>query len=391
MKIGINCFSLNPEYSGGIKTYTFGLIDGFVNSGNEHNFQIYATDRNVHLFDKFKSLKNFSVEVLPDSGFRKILRIGAFATFSQSFYKNACDLLYSENCRIMDDGSDIIYTPTTYLFPYIFRKTTLISLHDLQQFHFPQFFSKAELYNRKVHYGLSAKLSNYIQASSQFIKEDILSHYKNLNAKQLTVISEGVNIELFAIDKDTSYLSSKYNIPDNFILYPAQAWHHKNHITLLKSLNLIKNEYKIKIPIVFTGKPAAASGAISTYITENKLDFVYNLGLVPFDDLRALYKKTRFLVNPSLFESSSLPILEAAASGTAILASNIPPNIEMGKNLKLNLFEVLDYRKLAEIIIALWNDDTQLKEQTRYNSEHISIYSWDNIAKQYLSFMRKII
>jgi len=391
MNIGINCFSLNPEYTGGIKSYTFGLLDGFVKTGIDHKFQLYVTKRNVHLFEKYRSLNNFDIIEVPDSGFKKALRIGAFASLSENFYKFACDILYSENCRIMDEASDLIYTPTTFLFPYKTRKRTLISMHDLQQFHYPQFFSKPELFNRKIHYGLTAKLADYIQASSQFIKDDILFHYKNINEKQVVVISEGVNIEMFSKDKETSYLCSKYNIPDNFILFPAQTWHHKNHITLLKSLYMIKNKYNLEIPLVLTGKPAAASHNISNYIKENGLDFVYNLGLIPVEDLSALYKKAKFLVNPSLFESSSLPILEAAASGTPVIASDIPPNIEMGKNLKLNLFKALNYTELAELIFSVWKDQTLIKEQSKFNSEHISIYSWDNVATQYLSFMKSVI
>ena len=96
-------------------------------------------------------------------------------------------------------------------------------------------------------------------------------------------------------------------------------------------------------------------------------------------------------MNPSLFESSSLPILEAAASGMPVIASDIPPNIEMGQKLKLNLFEALNYNDLANIILTLWKDDALTKEQSVYNSEHISKYSWDNVALQYLSFIQKII
>jgi glycosyltransferase involved in cell wall biosynthesis len=391
MNIGINLFSLNPAYAGGINSYTLGLTQGFASTGAEHKFQLYVTKRNKHLFDKYTSLKNFNIIEISDTAVKKAFRIGAFATLSQNIYKTACDILYSENCRIMEEGSDLIYTPTTYLFPYNIKKTTLVSVHDLQQFHFPQFFSKAELFNRKIHYGLSAKLTDYMQASSQFIKNDLLLQYKNIKEKQIVVISEGVNVELFSQGKDTSYLCNKYSIPEDFILFPAQAWHHKNHITLLKSLNAIRNNYKQKIPLVLTGKTAAASQNISKYLTENGLDFVYQLGLVPFDDLRALYKKARFLVNPSLFESSSLPILEAAASGTAVIASDIPPNIEMGKKLKLNLYEALNFKELADLIFTLWKDDAQIKEQARLNSENISIYSWNNVAKQYLQFMQSVV
>jgi glycosyltransferase involved in cell wall biosynthesis len=391
MRFGINCFHINPNYSGGINSYTFGLLDGFVKSGRDHRFQIYVTSRNIHLFQKYSVLNNFEIILLPDSKINKIFRIIAFASLSESFYKFICGILYDNICRLMDDKSDVIYIPTTFLFPYNFKKPTLVSLHDLQQNHFPQFFTKRELFNRKIHYGLTAKFATYIQASSQFVKDDILNHYKNIPEEQVIVISQGVNIDYFSQPCETSYLCDKYKIPEDFLLYPAQLWHHKNHITLLKSLNLIYNERHQKIPFVMTGKNETASDNIFNYIKENKLDFIYHLDFVPLEDLRVLYKKAKFLVSPSLFEASGLTILEAAASGTPIIASNIAPVLELADNLKLNIFKATDYKELADLIFTCWNDNNLISEQSQFNLDHISYYSWANVAAKYLASVEKFI
>jgi len=391
MRFGINCFHINPNYSGGINSYTFGLLDGFVKSGRDHRFQIYVTSRNIHLFQKYSVLNNFEIILLSDSKIKKIFRIIAFASLSESFYKFICDILYDDICRLMDDKSDMIYIPTTYLFPFNFKKLTLVSLHDLQELHYPQFFTKLELLNRKIHNGLTAKYANYIQAMSQFIKTDILIHYKNISEEQIIVINQGVNIDFFSQTNDTSYLCDKYKIPEDFLLYPAQLWHHKNHITLLKSLNKINNESHQKIPLVLTGKRASAADNIFNYIKENKLDFVYYLDFVPVEDLKTLYKQAKFLISPSLFEASGLPILEAAASGTPIIASNIPPVLELANRLKLNLFKATNHEELADLIFSCWKDKNLILEQSQHNLEHISYYSWANVAAKYLASVEKFI
>jgi glycosyltransferase involved in cell wall biosynthesis len=391
MRFGINCFHINPNYSGGINSYTFGLLDGFVNASGNHSFQIYVTQRNIHLFQKYEGLNNFEIILLPYSNVKKIFRIIAFASLSDSFYKFICNILYANVCRLMDNNSDIIYIPTTFLFPYNFKKSTLVSLHDLQELHYPQFFTIFERLNRKIHNGLTAKYASYIQASNQFIKTDIMTHYKNVSEKRIIVISQGVNIDFFSQIKDTSYLFDKYKIPEDFLLYPAQFWHHKNHITLLKALNLINEESHQKIPLVLTGKRANAADNIFNYIKENKLDFVYHLDFVPIEDLRALYKQAKFLVSPTLFEASGLPILEAAASGTPIIASNISPVLELANNLKLNLFEATDYKELADLIFSCWKDKDLIAIQSQYNLEQIYYYSWANVAGKYLASMEKFI
>ena len=34
MKIGINCINIDPIYKGGVNTFTFGILDGFLLNNN---------------------------------------------------------------------------------------------------------------------------------------------------------------------------------------------------------------------------------------------------------------------------------------------------------------------------------------------------------------------
>ena len=199
MKIGLNCYNINPKYKGGINTYTFGLLDGFVNINSRHDFIIYAKESNKHLFEKYSSLENFKVTVLDDPGRLKMaMRAAALMTCSKSIYKIACDILYNfVTSRINSDNIDVLYTPTTILFPYKFKMPTVISMHDIQHVHFPEYFSKLEIINREIHFGLSGKLASFFQASSSFIKEDLIINIK-AKPEQIFVIPEGVLISEFS-------------------------------------------------------------------------------------------------------------------------------------------------------------------------------------------------
>jgi glycosyltransferase involved in cell wall biosynthesis len=90
-----------------------------------------------------------------------------------------------------------------------------------------------------------------------------------------------------------------------------------------------------------------------------------------------------------LYESSSLPILEAAASGLPIIASNTPPNKEMGKILNLNLFESDNLDNLELQIINNWRN-IKIQDQKNFNLKKIDQYSWKNIASDYLSNFESI-
>ncbi len=136
------------------------------------------------------------------------------------------------------------------------------------------------------------------------------------------------------------------------------------------------------------GKYGAASGLFS-YIAGQSMDYVQYLGTVPFADLVGLYRKAALLVVPSLHESNSLPILEAAATGTPIIASQIPPNEELAGVLQLNLFEPLKIAELVDLIVWLWKDEKTVSAQVAHNRLHVGAYSWQNAARKYFCLFER--
>jgi glycosyltransferase involved in cell wall biosynthesis len=217
-----------------------------------------------------------------------------------------------------------------------------------------------------------------------------LDIFSEINEKQITVISEGVNIKEFTVKRDID-IQSKFGIPKRFLFFPAQLWKHKNHITVLKALKKLETQ-GIIIPLVMTGDKYSASDDILNYIKDNDMHYVYYLGKIDFKYLVALYQQAEFLMTATLYESSSLPILESVASDTAIIASKTPPNIEMLDNLKLNLFEPLDVEDCANIIKKCWlEDDKIITEQIKYNTNNIQLYSWDKVALKYIEFLKENI
>lgn len=393
MKIGIDCISIDSNYVGGINTYTIGLLDGFVNVGSKYHFYVFVTPQNAFLFNKYKQYKNFSIVLVNDNLnlLKKILRRLSLFTYSLKVYKFVNDLLFNNITRLIESKVDIIYTPTTILSTFNNKKITVLSMHDILQFHYPEFFTKFELLVRKITFQLSTYNAKYIQASSEFIKHDLLHHFKGLKPEQVVVIPEGVNIPAFRLTKETDYLIEKYEMPENFIFFPAQLWKHKNHITVLKALLRLKHEKNIIIPLVMTGAKHLAANEIFDFIKNNQMNYVFYLGKVPFEDMVSLYKKAKILITAVLYESSSLPILESAASGIPIIASKIPSNMEMNNVLQLNLFEPLNDIELSDLIIKLWNDNAFTTEQIMNNNLKINYYSWNNVAEKYLNFFESIL
>jgi glycosyltransferase involved in cell wall biosynthesis len=392
MKIGINCLRVNPNYSGGLNTYIFGLLDGFAALGGFHRFRLYVTTRNQPRFARYLANPNFEISCVDGWNFelRKSLCMATLACNSRELYRLASDGVFNSLRKQMDAESDLIYTPTVMLQSFNNRKPTVLSMHDIQHVHYPEFLSRARRISRPITYGLSAQYANYFQASSDFIKNDILDHFRLIAPERVEVIPEGVNVADFAAPRDTRSLRLRYGLTERFLFYPAQLWPHKNHLRLLKALK--KNGLRgHKIPLVMTGAPFGAASDVLGFLQDQDMDYVRYLGKVPFDDLVGLYQQAAFLVCASLYESNSLPVLEAAAAGTPIIASRIPPNEELARVLELNLFDPHDPDDLAETILALWNDEKTTSAQVHHNRTRIGCYSWENAARKYMRFFERVI
>jgi len=393
MQVGINCLQIDPTYVGGVNTYTLGLLEGFAAVKNGCRFHLYVTQANRDLFDRFRQKGQFAITVIDERrlALKKNICRAALLFGSRSLYKSLSDRSFELIRKMVDSRADIVYTPTVVLQYFNSRKPTVLSMHDIQHVHYPEFFSPARRLSRKITYGLSARHASYFQASSQFIKRDLLAHFGGISPDQIEVIPEGVRIEKFAAPRSVESLIVRYGLPERFLFFPAQLWPHKNHTTVLKALKRIETSERLKIPLVMTGANFSAAPQILKFIEEQSMNYVRYLGKVPFVDVVALYQNAALLVMPSMYESNSLPILEAAAAGTPTIASRIPPNEELSRVLQLNLFDPLNTDELARLILELWKDEKTAAVQAAYNREHIAFYSWENAARKYLQFFEKIV
>jgi len=393
MKIGLDYQRIWAGYSGGTTSFALGLLEGFSQVGARDHFMIFAEKHNAHLFTKYANFENFEViVVLPTCRLsKKIHQKFEYLCFRFKLikvYKLITNILNNRSSRLKDKV-DILYVPTD-LTSYDQKIPTVCSLHDIQQVHFPEFFSTLELSKRFVTFNACAQSLNILQASSEFMRSDFLKYFNFLSKENLVVIPEGVNIEDFRLRTSSFDINQHYGLPELFLYYPGQLWPHKNHLTVLKALAHIKSCFNLDIPIVLTGQKYSSSDSIFEFAAQNSVNLIY-LGVVPYEHVRSLYQAAHFTITAVLYESSSIPIRESAAAGTPIIASNTPPNVELSKKLALNLFDPASSSELSDVIFAVWENQELIKKQTVINSKEVEYFSWKNIAKMYLECFEKTL
>jgi glycosyltransferase involved in cell wall biosynthesis len=114
------------------------------------------------------------------------------------------------------------------------------------------------------------------------------------------------------------------------------------------------------------------------------------IGVVEDADLPALYRAAAFLVYPSLAEGFGLPVAEAMACGTPVIASNIPAIAEVAGEAAL-LVDPRDTDAIARAMRRLHSDPELRALLSARGIERAKAFSWDAAATRTLEVYREAL
>ena len=122
-----------------------------------------------------------------------------------------------------------------------------------------------------------------------------------------------------------AYLKGRYQLPESYLLYPAQFWPHKNHVGALHALSELRERHAVNCSLVCVGSD---QGNLE-FVKQEALrlgvsDLVHFCGYIPRVDLACLYKAAEALLFPSFFGPDNLPPLEAFSLGCPVIAADVP-------------------------------------------------------------------
>jgi glycosyltransferase involved in cell wall biosynthesis len=114
------------------------------------------------------------------------------------------------------------------------------------------------------------------------------------------------------------------------------------------------------------------------------------IGRVDEADLPALYRLAEVFVYPSLYEGFGLPVLEAMASGTPVVANQIPVLEEISGD-GAYLVPVGDARKRGGAILALLGQRDLYDTQRSRGLARATHFQWRKTARETLAVYEKAL
>ena len=230
----------------------------------------------------------------------------------------------------------LLHVPIQYSPIYKTSVPVVTTMHDVQEFHFPEFFTASERLHRAINNLKSVSESDQIIVSFEHIKKDLIKYY-SVPEEKISVCPPPFADDWFATKKETEWitLETKYSISKKYLLYPAATWPHKNHLLLIEALAEVKNDIP-DISLVCTGNKTEYYSAIEKKLKELKLESsVKFLGIVPEEDLIGLYKNSELVVIPTLYEAGSGPLYEAMKYKVPVICANTTSLPETVSNAKI--------------------------------------------------------
>jgi glycosyltransferase involved in cell wall biosynthesis len=390
--------------AGGIYTYSIGILRMLLKSESIKSLVIFTTPEIKSNLNDF--ISNPKVEIKTFNRNSTLFKL----RFMTSFFLQDISIVYGRinnkskvirflksfsvkinpfNSVINKSGVQLFHVPMQYSPIYGASVPIITTMHDLQEFHFPENFSSVERIHRSINNHKSIYDSNKIIVSFDHIKKDILKYYK-VSEEKISVCPPPFAEDWFTSKKETDWniLKTKYEISKKFLLYPAATWPHKNHLLLLNAYKDILGKIE-DLTLICTGYQTEYFNIIQQKISELKIqNNVKFLGIVPEENLIGLYKNCELVVIPTLYEAGSGPLYEAMRYKAPVICANTTslPETIGDKNF---IFDPYDEKYLSELIEKLISDKT-LKELNIKNStkrmEELAEY---NYAKNFIDIYSK--
>lgn len=281
-------------------------------------------------------------------------------------------------------------------FPYVAHYEhspvpSVLTMHDLQHRHFPQFFTPEHLAWREAAYPAAMAHATLVVADSDFVRLDIVSQYGVPAEKVVTIpLASSLRFHARPTAASCAEVRQKWQLPDAFAIYPAMTNGHKNHLRLLEAVALLRERGRV-VHVVCSGKQAHVWPAIEQRRRELELESqVRFTGFIAPEELLALYQLAQFAVFPSLFEGAGLPVLEAMEQGVPIACSEIPPLREYAGDTAL-FFDPTRVEDIADAIDRLSSDSGLRHQQREAALRRSEQFSPRQMARRHLAVYRRAL
>ena len=320
-KIRIGLVAKNQLYAGGASSYEESIIRYLqcIPSATMDFvvFQPYASDSHKNFGSVCEYKNSLPSEV---TSFIRSTRLGQIAAkIFKVFMGNLEKSLESQNI-------DVAYflSPNPLSLGLI-KMPMINTVWDLGHRDLPEYkemASTTRYAKREFYYSKVLPKSLFVVTDSKNTSRRIEEVY---NVPSHNIVDAG----LFPHIKNSENTPEHHYVTDreDYLIYPAQFWRHKNHDLLIELMANVNKEFP-NLKLYLTGSDNGEMSRIRELVQSSHLeDSIKILGFVDTETLTGLIKGAKALVFPSKLGPTNLPPLESLMLGTPVVVTNVNSNL----------------------------------------------------------------
>jgi glycosyltransferase involved in cell wall biosynthesis len=301
---------------------------------------------------------------------------------------------------------DLVHIPLNQV-PLLMREPYVVTIHDMASLLF-ETRSGIHMDLRRFLLRRGLLRAKRIIAVSEATRRDV-SETLGIPEERIRLAYNAPNPEFFRPARSTdaraagpqreqlerARILERYQIHYPFLLYAGNIRPQKNIPRLVEAFAVAREQLSRHpvyrdLHLIIIGDEISRYPSVRRAVIQARVErAVRFLGFVPFDTLRVFFESAAAFVFPSLYEGFGLPPLEAMASGTPVVTSNVGSLPEVVGDAALlvnpeNVFEIA--RGIQEVLL---DEDLRLQLIAKGKAQ-AARFSWERTARQVLEVYREV-
>lgn len=300
-------------------------------------------------------------------------------------------MLVWENLRLAPAANDDVLFCPSYSRPLAARSGTVVAVHDATLHLYPERFSLTArlVYDRL--YGWSARHATAVVTATEAGRQDIIRSY-GVPPARIRVIHLAPDEIFGRLPADDPRLAGArqrfIGSSAPFFLFVGKRSGRRNLPCLAKAFAELKRRGTLPHKLLLVGPDNEGSNLAVARAAGDMYKHVLSARYVSDPELNALYNAATALVMPSIYETVSLPVIEAQATGTPVISIDTPGAREMtgGAALLISRLEVSD---LVDSMARIASDAAFCRELSEKGLTNARRFSWERCSMETLAILEE--
>lgn len=230
---------------------------------------------------------------------------------------------------IEKDNLDLFWGGISFLPPLSERIKTLLTVYDLTYLVAPDTMNASRVWGYRILFPSVVRRATRIFAISKGTSDRLLMRLQRA-ADEIVYPAVGYQFRPQGPDQ-VKRCREKFGISFPYLLAVATWEPRKNLELLIEAFADFQRDPRFnRVRLVLVGGRGWKDDRLAKVVAAAGSDRIISLGFVADDDLPALYSGAEVFVFPSKYEGYGIPVAEARACGTRVLAADIPEIREAG-------------------------------------------------------------